>query len=68
MPPSPSGFIEYKECFRSVDGKLVLYSTTGDSTDIKGFFPGKYSYAPWTYKTTLYFGYHGGLLRRADAD
>lgn len=29
MPPNNEEVIEYKECFRAVDGEVVLYSTTG---------------------------------------
>jgi len=28
-------FVEYKECFRAVDGKTVLYSEKGSSAEIR---------------------------------
>jgi hypothetical protein len=66
MFPSEQEILEYKECFRAVDGEVVLYSTTVSSPDIKGFFPAEYSLLSWTSNTTLYFGYHEGLLRWED--
>ncbi len=66
MPPIPDEICECRECFRALDGKVALYSTSGDSTDIKGFFPAEFSKYPWTKKTTLYLGYHDGHLRRTD--
>jgi hypothetical protein len=68
MPPTPDEIIEYKECFRAVDGEIVLYSTTGASPDIKGFFPAEFSLLPWASNTMLYFGYHDGFLKREDSD
>lgn len=67
MVPEPSEILEYKECFRAVDDEVVLYSTTGASLDIKGFFPAEFSLLPWGTNTTLYFDYHDGLLKRVDS-
>ena len=67
MFPSEPRIIEYKECFRAVDQEVVLYSTSGASPDIKGFFPAEFSRLPWGTNTTLYFGYHDGFLKRVDA-
>lgn len=68
MPPDEPEIIEYKECFRAVDQDVVLYSTTGASLDIKGFFPAEFSLLPWGSNTTLYFGYHDGFLKRVDSE
>lgn len=68
MPPDDPQIVEYKECFQAVDGEVVLYSTTGSSPDIKGFFPAEFSLLPWGSNTTLYFGYHDGFLKREDAE
>lgn len=52
-------FIEYKECFRGIDGKVVLYSKNGDSSELLNFVPTKvFSDEPWNEMDTLYIGYH----------
>jgi hypothetical protein len=66
MSPEPDEILEYKECFRATDGRVVLYSTTGMSPDFGSLYPASFSKYPWTSQTTLYFGYHDGLLRRED--
>lgn len=68
MVPEPQDILEYKECFRAIDGQVVLYSTTGESPDTKGFFPAEFSLLPWGSNTTLYYGYHDGFLKRVDND
>lgn len=58
-------YVEYKECFRGVDQKVVLYSQKGDSTHFAGsWFSKEYTIEPWNEYTTLYFGYHNEPIRR----
>ena len=57
----------YKECFRAVDQKLVLYSTTGKSQDVFSMFPHEVSEKPWiSNRTYLKFGYHSEPIIRED--
>jgi hypothetical protein len=57
-PESRDEIIEYKECFRSVDRRMVLYSEKGESMDLLGKFPQTYADKPWHARTMLYLGYH----------
>lgn len=60
--------VEYKECFRGVDGKVVLYSVDGDSTILLNHIPIKvFSDTPWNEMDTLYIGYHNEPIRRKSA-
>lgn len=59
---------EYKECFRAVDRDIVLYSTTGKSGDILGFFTKEVCGRHWTSDTILYFGYHNEPIIRIEKD
>lgn len=57
--------VTYKECFRGVDQKVVLYSLKGDSRDFLSWFNREVtSEEPWNEYTTLYFGYHNEPVRR----
>ncbi len=67
-PETETDFIEYKECFRAVDQKVVLYSTKGESIDVLGFFPHEVTSKRWTEDTTLYFGYHNEPIKRKDEE
>ena len=56
---------EYKECFRAVDGNIVLYSQKGESMDfVSSWFKHEYTDNPWNEFTTLYFGYHNEPVQR----
>lgn len=58
-------YVEYKECFRAVDGSVVLYSEKGDSRYFQSWFnKNQVSETPWNEYTTLYFGYHNEPVRR----
>lgn len=65
-PPSVSESIEYKACFQAVDQEVVLYSTTGKSEDVFKWFAIAVSDKPWRDDTSLYYGLHGGYMRRED--
>lgn len=60
-------YIEYRECFRAVDNKTVLYSLTGDSAALIQAIPRWYSDEPWSDMTTLYMGYHSEPIVRVDS-
>ncbi len=62
----PIDYLEYKECFRSVDRRMVLYSEKGESMDMLGKFPMTYSERPWNPNTILYMGYHNEPIIRED--
>lgn len=59
-------YVEYKECFRAVDNKTVLYSLSGDSSALIATIPKWFSDEPWTGMTTLYIGYHEEPIKRVD--
>lgn len=60
-------YIEYKECFRGVDGDVVMYSEKGESGAFLGWFGREVSLKPWNEYTTLYFGYHNEpVVRKQD--
>lgn len=58
--------IEYKECFRAVDGDVVFYSESGKSMDFIGWFSWSKARQRWNNFTELYMGYHNEPLRRKD--
>lgn len=58
--------VEYKECFRSVDGKVILYSEKGNSQEVFTQSPHEVTNKPWNEFTTLYFGYHNEPIERKD--
>lgn len=64
----PVDTIEYKECFRAIDKKMVLYSEKGESLEMIGRFPMAVTRNPWTERTTLYMGYHNEPVRRTDEE
>ena len=67
--PSSEEILEYRECFRGVDGKVVLYSQKGDSTAVFDLFEQwKYAFRPWGPMTTLYKGFHNEPVLRSDGD
>lgn len=37
-PPTRTTIVDYRLCFMSYDGKMLLYSTTGNSEDIYKFY------------------------------
>lgn len=66
-----SGMEVYKECFRAVDQRVVLYSTTGESMAVfNGFFGFDMEVVnkPWTPRTVLKFGYHNEPIKRIEED
>ena len=58
--------IEYKECFRAVDGDVVFYSQSGKSMDFIGWFEWNKTRQRWNEFTTLYMGYHDEPIQRKD--
>jgi hypothetical protein len=68
FPDDGPEILEYKECFRAVDGEMVLYSTSGKSGDLFGLFEWVNTTIPRTKRTTLYFGYHNDPILRDDRD
>lgn len=67
-PDDGAEMLVYKECFRSVDQEMVLYSVEGKSIDFMKFFDREVTRKPWHPKTTLYFGYHNEPIRREDEE
>jgi hypothetical protein len=63
-PESRDEIIEYRECFRAVDQRMVLYSEKGESMDMMGKFPMTYVDKRWHPRTMLYLGYHEEPIRR----
>lgn len=59
-------YVDYKECFRAVDGDVVLFSEKGKSMDILSWFKHEVTAKKWNEYTTLYFGYHNEPVRRKD--
>lgn len=59
---------EYVECFRAVDGDVVMYSEKGKSRDFMSWFNREVSSeSPWNEYTTLYFGFHNEpVVRKQD--
>lgn len=66
--PEESEQLIYKECFRAVDRKMVLYSVKGESMDLIGKFPHTFTDKPWSERTTLYMGYHNEPVRRKEEE
>lgn len=66
--PEDKDIVEYKECFRSVDQRMVLFSEKGESMDLLGKFPQTWIDRPWTERTTLYCGYHNEPIRREEKE
>lgn len=68
---SESQIVEYKECFRAVDRKVVLYSEKGESMDIianPSYFSHQFSDKPWSPRTTLKMGYHNEPIIRIEGE
>lgn len=61
--PTPD-YIEYKECLRAVDQKVVFYSLNGKSEDFIESFEKQFITNPWNELDTLYVGYHNEPIRR----
>lgn len=59
-------YIEYKECFRAVDKKVVMYSLSGKSDDYVMQQTHNVSSKIWNINTELYFGYHNEPAIRKD--
>jgi len=68
FPDDGPEMLEYKECFRAVDGEIVFYSTSGKSDDVFGLFWWIKTTNPWSPRTTLYFGYHKEPVLRDDGE
>lgn len=66
LGPKRPEILEYKECFRAVDRKVVLYSVKGESRDVFRMFPRTATSKPWTPKTMLYYNFLGQLVRRTE--
>jgi len=58
--PSDEDIITYKCAFRSIDGRVALFSTTGESMRflVDGGFIHHFQKEPWHKGTVLYFGCH----------